>query len=167
MIDPSMLEDEEKKKDFDLMAFIGKNGKDVRGPEIFAGAKALKQQYKKVGAIGFCYGGWAIAQLGGKGQNLMDCVSTAHPSLLEKSEIENLAVPTQILAPEMDPMFNDELKSFANSTIPTLGIDYDYCFFPGLAHGFAIKCDEKDPKAKKGLERAKIQAVCFFSQYLH
>ncbi|KGY15752.1 hypothetical protein PABG_11410 [Paracoccidioides brasiliensis Pb03] len=37
------------------------NSREIREPEIFACAKALRQKsYKKVGAIGFCYGGWAF-----------------------------------------------------------------------------------------------------------
>ena len=94
-------------------------------------------------------------------------MSTAHPSLLEKSEIENLGVPTQILAPENDPMFSPELKEFANTKIPTLGIDYSYEYFPGITHGFAVKGDPNDAAQKEGLERAKRSAVHWFSQYLH
>lgn len=132
VVAPEVLEDPEKRKTFDLMGFIGRNSKDLRQPEIEACAKELKSQYKKVGAIGFCYGGWAVFRLGAKGKNLIDCVSTAHPSLLEKSEMENLAVPTQILAPETDPQFTPELKEFANKTIPALGIDYQYDYYPGV-----------------------------------
>ena len=127
-----MLENPEKREKFDLMAFIGRNGKDIRQPEIEAAAKELKSQYKKVGAIGFCYGGWAVFRLGAKDKKLVDCVSTAHPSLLEKSEMENLAVPTQIMAPETDQMFSPELKEFANNTIPGLGIEYQYDYYPGV-----------------------------------
>jgi dienelactone hydrolase len=79
------------------------NSKDIRQPEIFAFAKVLESGYKKVSAIGNCYSGWACFQLVAKGNNLVDCISIAHPSLAEKSEIDALAVPTQMLAPEIDP----------------------------------------------------------------
>lgn len=64
-----MLENPEKAKTFDIMAFVGRHSKEIRQPEIFAAAKAIKQEhgFKKLGAIGFCYGGWAIARLGGDG----------------------------------------------------------------------------------------------------
>ena len=67
------LTDPEKRKNFDTKAFVlGKNGKDKRWPEIEAGAKALKKDlgFKKIGAIGFCYGGWAVFQLGKKSKSL-------------------------------------------------------------------------------------------------
>lgn len=56
VVDPQALEDPEKRKNFDLMAFLGRNSKDVRYPEIKAFTEALRKQYKKIGAIGFCYG---------------------------------------------------------------------------------------------------------------
>ncbi|KAG9866686.1 alpha/beta-hydrolase, partial [Aureobasidium melanogenum] len=55
VVEPDMLEDPEKRKNFDIMAFIGRNSKEIRFPEITANAKELKSNYKKVAAIGFCY----------------------------------------------------------------------------------------------------------------
>lgn len=65
---PDMLDDPEKKRAFDVNAFMGRNSKEERFPEISGAAKALKQEYgfKKLGVIGFCYGGWAVFQLGGQ-----------------------------------------------------------------------------------------------------
>ena len=82
----------------------------------------------------------------------MDCISTAHPSLLTKEEIDDVGVPAQILAPEHDPVFVPEMKAYANETIPKLNVAYDYQFFPNVAHGFAIKCrDEGNDLEKKSL----------------
>jgi len=78
-------------------AFMSRNGKDKRFPEMEALAKELKGKFKKVGAIGYCYGGWAVLQLGAKGKGLVDAISTAHPSALTKEEIEGVGVPVQIL----------------------------------------------------------------------
>ena len=58
-------------KPFDSKAFIMKNGgKDLRYPEMTACMKALKQEhgFKKVAAMGYCYGGWAVFKLGAKGK---------------------------------------------------------------------------------------------------
>ncbi|KAJ9639107.1 hypothetical protein H2204_004015 [Knufia peltigerae] len=169
IVPPENLEDPEKAKHFDVGAFLGRHDKDKRGPEIFAAAKALKNElgYKKVGAIGFCYGGWAVFQLGAKGNNLVDCISTAHPSLLLTSEIDAVSVPVQILSPENDPLYTEDLKAYSNKVIPTLGIEYDYQYFPGLAHGFATRGDPNNAVQKKGLERAKNAVVYWFAQHLH
>jgi dienelactone hydrolase len=156
--------DPEEAKKFDLMAFLGKNSKEIRFPEIKAGATALKNElgFKKIGAIGFCYGGWAVFQLGAKSNPLVDCISMAHPSLMTEAEIEAVGVPVQILAPETDTQLTPEKKAFCNKVIPTLGVDYDYQYFPGLVHGFATRGDMNNPVEKKGLERAKNAAVHWF-----
>ncbi|KAJ9151288.1 hypothetical protein NKR23_g3221 [Pleurostoma richardsiae] len=91
----------------------------------------------------------------------------AHPTFLEKQEIGSVGVPVQILAPEIDPRFTEELKAFSNQVIPTLGFAYDYQYFPGLEHGFAIRGDPKNAEEKKGMERAENAAVLWFRQWLH
>lgn len=150
------------------MEFIGRNSKEIRFPEIKAAAQEMRSLgFKKTAAIGYCYGAWACFQLGSKENKLVDCISMAHPSLVTKEEIDNVAVPVQIMAPETDPMFVPELKEHANKVIPTLGVEYDYQYFPGLSHGFAAKGDASDPKQKAGLERAKNAAVMWFTQHLH
>lgn len=150
----------------DLDSFRERNSKSVREPEIFACAKVLRTQYKRVAAIGFCYGGWAVFRLGGKGNNLVDCISTAHPTWLTKDEIGNVGVPVQIMAPEFDHAFTTELKNFSNQIIPTLGVGYDYQYFPGLEHAFAVRCNPSNKAELKGAERAKHAAINWFKQWL-
>ncbi|KAG9830133.1 alpha/beta-hydrolase, partial [Aureobasidium melanogenum] len=167
VVEPDMLEDPEKRKNFDIMAFIGRNSKEIRFPEITANAKELKSNYKKVAAIGFCYGAWAVLRLANKDSPLIDCAAVAHPSLLEESEIANIGVPVQFLSPEHDQMFTPELKEFTLKTLPTLNIPFNYDYYPALVHGFAVRGDHNDPKQKEGLERAKNAAVYWFKQHLH
>lgn len=166
VVDPDTLSNPAKREKFDLPAFLGRHNKDVRFPEIKSVAEALKSQYPKVAGMGYCYGGWAHFQLGAY-PNLIDAISVAHPSGLTKEEIDNVKVPVQILAPEMDPVFTQELKDHANKTIPTLNVPYEYVYFPGVAHGFASKGDPNNELQKTSLERAKRRALNFFNEYLH
>ena len=86
------------------------------------------------------------------GNPLVDCISTAHPSILTKEEINDVGVPAQILAPEHDPAFPPDMQNYANETIPKLSVAYDYQYFPGVEHGFAIRCqDEGSDFDKKAL----------------
>lgn len=167
VVDEDALSNPEKREKFDVMAFIGRNSKEIRYPEILANAKELKSQYKKVGAIGFCYGAWAVLRLAGKDEPLIDSAAVAHPSLLEESEIANIGVPVQFISPETDPMFTPELKEFTLKTLPGLNVPFNYDYYPGLVHGFATRGDQSDPKQKEGLERAKNSAVYWFKQFLH
>lgn len=162
-----ILQDPSKFHQLDLPGFLARNSKATREREIFECARVLRARYQRLGAIGFCFGGWGIFRLGAKGNRLVDCISTAHPSLLEEAEIENVGVPVQIMAPEFDPMFTEELKTFSNKVIPKLGVAYDYQYFPGLEHAFAIRGDPKNPAERRGMERAKDAAVLWFRLWLH
>lgn len=151
-----------------MPGFLARNSKEIRKPEIMECAKILRAKYHKVGAIGYCWGGWGVFQLGARENGgLVDCVSIAHPALLEKEEIDNIGVPVQILAPEFDPTFTAELKEHANKVIPTLGVPYDYQHFPGIDHAFAIRGDPNLPGEREGMERAKNAAISWFRQWLH
>lgn len=160
------MEDPEKAAKFDVGAFLGRHSKEIRRPELFTVAKLLHDKYDKVGAIGYCYGGWAVFELGARANPMVDCVITAHPVSLEEKDILNLGVPTQILAPENDFTFTPELKAFCNENIPKLGIDYAYEYFPGLNHSFATRGDQNKAQ-RDGLERAKDAARVWFARYLH
>lgn len=173
-----ILADESQWSKLDIPSFTSRNSKAIREAEIFECARALRTQYghKQIGAIGFCYGGWAVFRLGSKAYNnnvdgqetkLVDCISTAHLSWLEKGEIENVGVPVQILAPEFDPAFTPELKEFSNRVIPTLGVAYDYQYFPGVAHAFATRGDPEKDVERKGMERAKNAVVHWMKEWLH
>ena len=86
---------------------------------------------------------------------------------MTKEDITALAVPVQIIAPEHDPELTPEMKAHANSVIPTLDIEYDYQYFPGMSHGFAGRTNGRDERQRKALERAKNVVVGWFSQFLH
>jgi dienelactone hydrolase len=154
-------------KDLDIPAFVSRNTKDKRRDEIFACARVLRSQYKKVGAIGFCFGGWAVFELGAEGNDLMDCISTGHPSWLTKEDIEKVAVPVQILAPEHDPVYTQELKDLSNAVIPTRGVPYQYQFFPGVSHAFCTRGSPEDAAERKAMKIAKDAVVYWFRQFLH
>lgn len=176
----------------DLQGFMSRNTKDIRTPEIFECARTLRgggaqHKYKRLGVIGFCFGGWAVFRLGAKQHNvvsssddgspgqpaqpqpLVDCISTGHPSLLDKTEIDAVGVPVQILAPEHDPMFSPEMKEYANKVIPTLDLAYDYQYFPGVEHGFCTRGDPKiaDGQEYKAMNRAREAAISWFKVWLH
>jgi dienelactone hydrolase len=46
--------------DIDMEGFKKRNTREIREPEIFACARELRGKYAKLGAIGYCYGGWAV-----------------------------------------------------------------------------------------------------------
>lgn len=154
------LLDPEKNKHFDVMAFFGRNAKEIRFPEMQKVVKELSTDYSKLGAVGFCYGGWAVLQLAAKeNQPGVSFISTAHPSSTTPAEITSTTLPVQFLIPEYDPQFTSELRSLANEQAQlTFG---EYVDFPGVAHGFAVKGDPSNEVQRAALEKAMQQFLEF------
>lgn len=67
----------------DLAGFMSRNSREIREPEIFKCAEALRviRKHKKMGAVGFCYGGWAVFHLGSKEHQppLVDFITAGGP----------------------------------------------------------------------------------------
>lgn len=152
-----------------LPDFMSRNGREAREPEIFECARALRQRHRKVGAVGYCYGGWASLRLGAKEHveaPLVDCISFGHPSMATKKDFDEVDVPVQILAPEIDPAFPPEFKSYAFQTLQRLNVPFDYQHFPGVVHACFIRGDENAPGERAAMERGKNAAVAWFRQWL-
>ncbi|KAK8106334.1 hypothetical protein PG999_009693 [Apiospora kogelbergensis] len=160
---------------FDLMGpFIGRNTREIREPEIFECARALRQaplNYKKVGAAGYCFGGWACFRLAAKEHDppLVDCISVGHPSLLTKEDVDGVAgaaVPIQVLAPEKDHVYTPEMKLYTFQTLQQLGAPFDYQHFPVVEHACFIRGDPKRPGERAAMARGKNATADWFKQWL-
>lgn len=99
--------------EIDLGGFMKRNGRQQREPKIFAIALELRGQFKKAAAVGFCYGGWAVFRLAACEHQppLVDAIATGHPSLVVPKDMDEISVPVQILAPEIDQQYTPELRS--------------------------------------------------------
>ncbi|KAI1858340.1 uncharacterized protein JN550_012790 [Neoarthrinium moseri] len=153
----------------DLKGFLEKHARAVREPEIFACARALRAKHARVGAVGYCYGGWACFRLASAEHQppLVDCISTGHPSLLEKADIDGVGrVPVQVLAAEFDQAYTEELKLHTFQALQKLGVAFDYQHFPGVEHGCLVRGDEKKDGERAAMVRGKNAAVAWFKQYL-
>jgi dienelactone hydrolase len=160
---------EERWHEIDLAGYIAKNSREIREPEIFECARALRQKHKKVGAVGFCYGGWACLRLAAKEHQppLVDCISIGHPSLLVDKDIDEVGqVPVQILAPEIDHVYTAELKLRTFQTLQKLGVQFDYQHFAGAEHACFIRGDDRKSGEREAMVRGKNAAVAWLKQYL-
>jgi dienelactone hydrolase len=151
-----------------LASFMEKNSREIREPEMLDCARALRRQYKKVAAVGFCYGGWAAFRVGANEHRppLVDCIVVGHPSLLTKGDIDGVAVPVQILAPEQDPVFTAELKMYCFQMLMKQEIAFDYQHFPGVAHACLVRGDGTNKGELEAMVRGKNAAVGWLRQFL-
>ncbi|KAH8882881.1 dienelactone hydrolase [Thozetella sp. PMI_491] len=156
----------------DMKTFTANNSRDVREPEIFECARALRAKYAKVGAVGYCFGGWAVMRLGAKEHQppLVDCISAGHPTWLSKKDIDEVAVPVQLLAPEIDETYTHELKMYTFEKLLNGGlanVPFDYQHFPGVQHACMTRGDPTVPGERDAMARGKDAAVSWFNQFLH
>ncbi|KAI1308928.1 dienelactone hydrolase [Xylaria venustula] len=165
------LVEEERFGEIDLVGLAKKHSREIRGPEMVACAKALKADhgFKRLGAIGFCYGGWAVCHLASKerGEKLVDVASFGHPSWLVKEDFDNLTVPIQILAPEFDHAYPPELKAYSFEKLLQLNLPFEYVHYPGVVHGSLVRGSEKKPEEREAMASAKNSAVAWFKKHLH
>ncbi|KAJ5752449.1 dienelactone hydrolase family protein [Penicillium odoratum] len=161
----------EKFAELDVEGFVQRNSREKREPEIFACARALKHElgYEKVGAVGYCYGGWASFRLGAKehaGERLVDCISVGHPSLLTREDVDGVDVPVQVLAPEIDLAYSVEFKIYTIEKLMGLNVAFDYQHFPGVVHACFVRGDENKAGERAAMERGRDAAVAWFRQWL-
>ncbi|KAL0071424.1 hypothetical protein AAF712_001281 [Marasmius tenuissimus] len=154
-----------------LQAYVGRNQRHIREPEIFESARRLRGEYEKLGAIGYCFGGWAVFRLGAadnivEGKPLVDAISTGHPSWLTKEDIAGVGVPVQVLAPEHDPVYTPELKEYTLKEVPKKGVPFDYQHFPGVHHACFTRGNPGIEGERDAMERGKNAAVAWFRQTL-
>ncbi|KAI8947729.1 dienelactone hydrolase [Xylaria longipes] len=127
-----------------------KASREIRGPEMIACARAIKANlgFKHLGAVGYCYGGWAVCHIASKVHEtpLVDAISMGHPSWLVKEDVDNIAVPVQVLAVEHDPSYTPELKSYTFRTALTM---------------------KRHEGEREAMGRAKNAVVAWFRQHLH
>ncbi|KAH8680659.1 dienelactone hydrolase [Xylariales sp. PMI_506] len=175
----------------DTEGFIRRHGREETEAAVFACARALRGVHDKVGAIGFCYGGWACFRLAAREHPhssttttttttiaaalatplplpLVDCISVAHPSLLTPQDIDEVSprVPVQVLAPERDRVYTPELKLRTFQKLQELGVPFEYRHFPGVEHSSLVRGDERKEGEREAMVAAKNAAVKWFKEHL-
>ena len=145
--------------ELDMPSFMSRNGRVQREEEIFKCAKQLRERYDFVAAIGFCYGGWAVFRLGSSEASLIDCGIVGHPSLVTEDDVAAMRAPLQVLAPEHDVVFNEQLRLYTWQTLQKNKLRFDWQFMPGVSHGCLTKGDERIEGEREAMVRGKEAAV--------
>jgi len=153
-------------KPFDIKTWVGKHQPDIVTPILEASIKGLKEEYgvKKIGAVGYCFGGKYVIRFLGNGG--IDAGFVAHPSMVEDSEVEAVKGPLSLACAEVDHVFDAEKRAKSEAILAKAGAKYQSTVYGGTSHGFAIRCDLKDPKQKFAKESAFLQATVWFDEWL-
>ncbi|TFK68444.1 alpha/beta-hydrolase [Pluteus cervinus] len=121
--------------------------------------------YKKLGVVGFCFGGSMAVHLGGSG--LVDSVVICHPGRFSLDEVKAIKVPAAWVCAEDDLFFAEAKRLqceaiFAERTGKPDYVDYEFTVYEGTTHGFAARPNLTYPEIKEAHEKAFDQTVNWF-----
>ena len=75
-------------------------------------------------------------------------------------------MPVQVLAPEIDPVYPAELKSYTFETIMKLALPFDYRHFPGIEHGCFTRGNPGIAGDRQAMTQGKNASVHWFKEFL-
>jgi len=120
---------------------------------------------KRIGAVGYCFGGKYVARFLAQGKGV-DAGFVAHPSNMEGKEVQAIVKPFSIGAAETDTAFPPERRHETEVTLQKLGIPYQITLYGSVNHGYAVRGNMSDKRAKYAKEEAYLQAVRFFDTWV-
>ncbi|KIW40993.1 uncharacterized protein PV06_06591 [Exophiala oligosperma] len=125
-----------------------------------------KYNCKKIGAVGYCFGGKYVVRHLRPDAGKIDVGYTAHPSFVQADELRDLKGPLAISAAETDHIFPTEKRHETETILKDLGFPYQINLYSGVEHGFAVRGDPKNRVAQYAKENAFLQAVQWFEEHL-
>jgi dienelactone hydrolase len=138
---------------------------------------------KKIGAVGYCFGGKYVVRHLRPDAGKIDIGYTAHPSFVEEAELIDMKGPLAISAAETDQMwvsfwrgilvteadkhsFPAEKRHRTEEILKELKLPYQINLYSGVAHGFAVRGDMKVQAERYAKESAFLQALQWFEEHM-
>jgi len=120
---------------------------------------------KKIGAVGYCFGGKYVARFLADGKGL-DAGFTAHPSNVVASEWQGVAGPLSIAFGQLDGSNTPPQRAAAEAIFSANNATFQTSLYAGAEHGFAVRTNLTDPKKAFAQESAYFQAVRWFEAWI-
>ncbi|KAG4429180.1 hypothetical protein IFR05_015334 [Cadophora sp. M221] len=158
---------------FDLMSWLTK-GSDGKNPHTFKAVDPIVEKsikylqekgYKKIGAVGYCFGAKYVARFMASGKGI-SVGFVAHPSFVEENELRAIQGPFSIAAAETDSIFPTEKRHRSEEILLETKQPYQINLYSGVVHGFSVRCDLSKKIEKYAKEQAFLQAVTWFDEHL-
>ena len=160
--------------DFDIMKWLQTSGPSGKGHGpgqvdtiVSSVLKEMKTNLgcKKIGAVGYCFGAKYVARFGAKDKGI-DVGAMAHPSFVEADEVKAMVAPLTIAAAETDQIFPAEKRRETEDLLQKHDIPYQISLYGDVEHGFAVRADMSNKRAKFAKEAAFLQFVQWFDEYV-
>jgi len=157
---------EEEKKYFQEF-FAGTAGIPASTAKLVDFANVLKSEgFKKVGALGYCWGGKVVIVGALKEDSPLDAISSVHPYALSSEDAEGLSIPIGLFASKDEP--KDEFDKFvATLSKKPFAAKVASKYYSNMFHGWAAsRANLSDPENKKEYEEVYSRDSAFFKSAL-
>lgn len=139
------------------------------GVEAFCRALKTEKGYKRLGFVGYCYGGVLSVLLAAE-QSPTDVSVCAHPGKLDLADFENVRKPLAMVLAEQDHIFDDQ-KPAALAILDRIQSEHAvpiaiYDQHAGTTHGFGCRPDLENEAVKRAWELAAEETVGWFEGHL-
>jgi len=152
---------------FDVMAWLkAGHTTDKVDPVVDLCIKEMKGKMgvKQLGAVGYCFGAKYVVRF--LKDNMIDAGFVAHPSFVDEEEIKAITAPLSIAAAETDQVFPTEKRRKTEDILFSMDVPWQINLYSDTTHGFAVRADIKDARAKFAMEQAFFQAVQWFDEHI-
>merc|ERR1712059_38831 len=112
---------------------------------------------KKIGSVGYCFCA--------KGEGI-DVGCMAHPSFVDAEELKAMVAPLSIAAAETDAIFPAEKRRESEDILKNMDLPYQMSLYSDVEHGFAVRADLSNKRAKFAKESAFLQHVQWFDEFV-
>ncbi|KAJ2934599.1 hypothetical protein H1R20_g2494, partial [Candolleomyces eurysporus] len=132
-----------------------------------------KKGYKKIGAVGYSYGGAACIRLASTG--LIDCAVICHPNLPSPSpslaQVRAICVPVSWVCAESDHFFSNSIQHQCKAELAGRKgtdrfVEFEFNEYKGTVHGFACRPNLEYPLLVESCKYALDQTASWFEKTL-
>jgi dienelactone hydrolase len=121
---------------FNMTAWRAKHNVQVVDAIVESTIKAMRSELgvKRIGAVGYCFGGKYVARFLAPGKGL-DAGFVAHPSGIETAELQAIANPISFAYPENDGANPPAARHSAEEVLLKKNATYQMTLYGGAEHG--------------------------------
>lgn len=150
----------------DVQTWLKDHGTDKGCEDAKAVVGSLKSKgVSAIGVAGFCWGGMVVSKLAKYGT--IGAAVILHPGPITVDAINEVKVPTAILAAERDHLFPpDQAKLLGDALSTKSEIESFVKIFPGVEHGWTVRYNVEDESAVKAAEEAHSDMLNWFTKFI-
>ncbi|KAF1816716.1 dienelactone hydrolase family protein [Eremomyces bilateralis CBS 781.70] len=154
-------------ENFDFGKWLPKHHTGLVDPVVSATLKHMREDLgcKWIGGVGYCFGAKYVARFQKKGGGL-DAGYMAHPSFVAAEEFAAIDGPLSIAAAETDEIFPASKRHESEAILNKMDIAWQINLFSDVVHGFSVRADLSNKRAKFAKEQAFLQAVTWFNYHV-